>query len=547
MVTRRWAAPAKAVAELLRIARQTADTPGATVEDVLWRVWQASGLAERWVAQRDGETADRDLDAVVALFDAAARFTERLPGARTEAFLDHLAAQELPADSLAPTADRGEAVRLLTVHAAKGLEWDVVALPGVQEGVWPNLRLRDTLLGAEQLVDLHAGRDLGPVGRTSALLDEERRLFYVAVTRARTHLLVSAVAPVSVGEGDGEEQPSRFLTELDPGSSTAPADVGAKLGRALTLPALVAELRTVVSDQTVPLPRRRNAAVALARLAKAGVKGAHPDEWWGLVPLSDERPLAEAGEPVRVSPSSIESALRCGLRWLLERHGGAPPASVAQGVGNLVHAAAMMADDATADRDVLLKWLDERFDAIEHAAVWLAGPERERAESMVDKLVRWLANNPRRLIAIEREFMVRLGDAELRGRVDRLEVDEAGRLVVVDLKTGKSTPSAAEVAEHPQLGAYQAAIEAGAFAEYGTEPGGAALVQLGTAARDAREQAQPALSEATDPGWAKALVTQTGRIMAAATFTAVRNDRCRVCPVRTSCPISGKGRQVVQP
>ena len=119
--------------------------------------------------------------------------------------------------------------------------------------------------------------------------------------------------------------------------------------------------------------------------------------------------------------------------------------------------------------------------------------------------------------------------------------------MVVDLKTGKSAPGAAEVAEHPQLGAYQAAIEAGAFAEHGTEPGGATLVQLGTGAKEAREQVQPALSEAADPDWAGALVRRTGRIMAAATFTAVGNERCRVCPVRTSCPISGKGRQVVQP
>jgi RecB family exonuclease len=166
---------------------------------------------------------------------------------------------------------------------------------------------------------------------------------------------------------------------------------------------------------------------------------------------------------------------------------------------------------------------------------------------MVDKLVRWVAGNPRRLLAIERDFVVQLGDAELRGRVDRLEVDETGRLVVVDLKTGKSAPPADDIAEHPQLGAYQAAIEAGAFAEYGSEPGGAALVQLGTPARDAREQTQPPLSRAEDPGWAGKLVRRTGQIMAAATFTAVRNDRCRVCPVRTSCPISGKGRQVVRP
>jgi RecB family exonuclease len=248
----------------------------------------------------------------------------------------------------------------------------------------------------------------------------------------------------------------------------------------------------------------------------------------------------------------MDSALRCSLRWLLERHGGRAPASAAQGVGNLVHAAAMLAEDASADRAQLLDYIAARFDAIDLAARWMAGPELARAEGMVDKLLRWLAANPRRLLAIEHEFAVRLDEPgrpiELTGRVDRLEVDAEGRLVVIDLKTGKSTAvTAAELAEQPQLGAYQAAVEAGAFADYGDEPGGAALVQLGTPAKEAREQGQPALDEADEPGWARALVRRTADTMAASTFSAVANSRCRVCPVQTSCPISGKGRQVVEP
>ncbi|WP_431972764.1 ATP-dependent helicase [Micromonospora haikouensis] len=661
-IDRHWAEPAQAVAGLLAIAREAAQRPGATAEDVLWAVWDASGLAERWAgaialgraatgehetARRwRAEAADRDLDAVLVLFDAAARFADRLPGARTEVFLDHVLGQDLPADTLAPTADRGEAVRLLTAHAAKGLEWDLVAVAGVQEGVWPDLRLRGSLLGSERLVDVLAGRDVGGhdigqtgraagdggrngqgpgdggpggrgpgdggravlVGQTSALLDEERRLFHVAVTRARRRLLVSAVASAAVGGDDHEEQPSRFLYELDPtpppggdpagpapdggpegggdtgpvtsgeaettpvasgdhaGSDEAgagtPADGGAEPGRgslpvagpprALTLPALVAELRTAVADPAAPYHRRSAAAAELARLAAAGVPGAHPDDWWGLRGLSDDRPLVDEGEPVRVTPSGMESALRCSLRWLLERHGGSGPASAAQGVGNLVHAAAMLAEDASADRSALLEYVAARFDAIELAARWMVGPERERAEAMVDKLLRWLAGNPRRLLAIEHEFAVRLDDpqrpVELTGRVDRLEVDADGRLVVVDLKTGKSTVvTEREIGEHPQLGAYQAAVEAGAFAEYGDESGGAALVQLGTGARDAREQSQPAAGQGPAAGWATALVRRTADTMAAATFAAVANSKCRVCPVRTSCPVSGQGRQVVEP
>jgi RecB family exonuclease len=638
---RRWAQPAIRIAQLLVTTRTAAAKPGASAEEVLWALWRATGLADRWAAlatqpaagldqQRRAEVADRDLDAIMVLFDAAARFTDRLPGAKIDTFLEHVADQQLPADSLAASGDRGEAVRLLTAHGAKGLEWDVVVVGGVQEGVWPDLRLRGSLLGSEQLVDevtqrAAPGDRAQRAAQTAALLVEERRLFYVAVTRARRELIVTAVDSGAVGGGDTEDRPSRFLYELagpagsagstptgggangpvPPGSGPQPGGpngsapngsapsggplVGGPNGsapqgsgaarapaprtpesglvllddaaeadalalvrppRALSLAALVAELRAAVCGPDGP--DRRAAAAELARLAEAGVPGAHPDTWWGLAELSDEGPLFAEGEPVPVTPSTIESALRCGLRWLLERHGGASRESSAQGVGNLVHAAAMLAEEATTHPEVLVEYVAARFDAIELAAKWLAGRERERADQMLSKLTRWLADNPRRLVAIEQEFLVRLdaearNPIELKGRVDRLEIDADNRLVVIDLKTGKATSATvAELPEHPQLGAYQVAVEEGGFA--GSElSGGAALVQLGTTHKDAREQTQEALAQVDDPGWAHSMVRRTADTMAATTFVAKVNDKCRVCPVKSSCPVSGKGRQVVEP
>jgi superfamily I DNA/RNA helicase len=256
-------APLRRVAELLGLAR-AADQRGASAEEVLWRVWQASGLAGRWAVASAhpgpaGAQADRDLDAVVALFDAAARYTDRLPGGGgIEGFARYVADQRIPGDSLAPRAPRGESVSLLTAHAARGREWRVVAVPAVQEGSWPDLRPRGTLLGVERLVDVLSGIGVdGPIdsgrltlrdeqlSRTAPLLAEERRLFYVACTRARERLMVSAVR----GE---DEQPSRFLDELDPG----PAGAGGSLvdaprpvtrpSRALVLAELVGELRRAV-------------------------------------------------------------------------------------------------------------------------------------------------------------------------------------------------------------------------------------------------------------------------------------------------------------
>ncbi|WP_203963266.1 ATP-dependent helicase [Actinocatenispora thailandica] len=561
-VDRRWAAPAVRVAELLATARRAAAQPGAGALDVLWAVWSHSGLEQSWLrlaasgGQR-GAAADRDLDAVLALFDAARRFTERLPGAAPVAFADHVAAQQLPGDSLAPTAQRGPAVRILTVHAAKGAEWDLVAVPGVQEGAWPDLRLRGSLLGSELVVDLAAGRRpepgteepdppvVGTAAQRAALLDEERRLFYVAASRARRRLLVSAVAA-----GDGEELPSRFLSEL----STVDTERVASVPRALTLPALVAELRTVLVDPASPPERQRAAARQLARLAAAGVTGAHPNSWWGMGELSDARPLAGVGETVEVSPSTVENVRRCGLRWALERHGGANPPGVEQSVGTLVHAAAAEADDLGA----LRKFLDEHWDEVEFPARWVVGKKRVEADRMLDKLAEWLADNPRRLAATEHRFRTRLPsrddapDVELTGAVDRLEVDDAGRPVIIDLKTGGSAPTDAQAAEHPQLGAYQVAAEHGAFDELpgvapGAGPGGAALVQLGGARAHPREQHQPALSDADNPAWAQEMVHDAARRMAAATFDAVINEHCRSCAVQTSCPLSTHGRRVTDP
>jgi superfamily I DNA/RNA helicase/RecB family exonuclease len=575
-VDRRWVAPLRAVARLLAIARRalaggaSAGSGGASAasgsaagagsggaaaglgsaagagsaEEVLWAIWSASGLADRWAALsarggHRGSAADRDLDAVVTLFDAAARFADRLPGAGVAVFLDHVEGQDFPADSLAPTADRGEAVRILTAHAAKGLEWDVVAISGVQEGVWPDMRLRGTVLGSELLVEVIAGREMETIGRLSAMLDEERRLFYVAASRARDSVIATAVA-----SGDGEEQPSRFLEEL-----AVPAEDGVEFAapRALTLPSLVAELRVALIDPDCPEERRVEAARVLARLAAEGVPGADPGDWWGLAPLSDERPLVDPGEPVSVTPSTVDSVERCSLRWLLERHGGSVMPSPEQSIGNLVHAAAMLANDATADRAQLAAYVADRFDAIELSARWLAGRERDRADTMLDKLIGWLAANPRRLVGIEQDFLVELADpeapVEIKGRVDRLELDDEGRLVVIDLKTGKTIPANADLAEHPQLAVYQAAIELGAFDESSVS-GGAALVQLGGETGAAREQTQAPLGEAADPAWAEALVKRTAKAMASSTFNAVVNNRCRVCPVRTSCPVSGKGRRV---
>jgi superfamily I DNA/RNA helicase/RecB family exonuclease len=547
LVSDRIAAPALRVTTLLKTARR-AIARGGTAEDILWALWSASGLADRWerLAEQD-PSADRDLDAVLALFDRAARFADELPPGSPQLFLDSLTGQEIVGDTLAEQAAREDCVRVLTAHRSKGLEWDVVVVAGVQEETWPDLRMRGSLLGADELAEaaapqaVHQSADVAVAALAAKLLAEERRLFYVAVTRAKKLLVVTAA-----GGEESDLRPSRFLAELA-GDDVDIQRAGAH-ARWLSLPVLVADLRRATADEARPLALREAAAAQLARLAQAGVRGADPAQWYALTKLSDEGPIVADGEAVRLSPSQVESFARCGLRWLLESAVGAGRSDVLRHLGTVIHAAAQLISEGASERDVAAR-IDDIWHHLDFGSIWYGTRQRELAEQMVRKFLDWHAANPRDLLAAEQSLRVRVGQVEITGRVDRLERDSQGRGVVVDLKTGASAPRDDELDRHPQLGVYQLAVLLGAFERLGLiEPGGAELVQLGKAGfkATAKIQRQGALADDPEPGWAKDLVEAVAAGMAGPLFHARVNPGCRTCPVSSCCPVHPDGTQVSQ-
>ena len=538
-----WARPALRVARLMACAR---DGDG-TVEDVVWQVWQAADLSRELTARAlaggsRAAAADNDLDAMMALFEWAAEFTDRFPGAGLEVFCDHVLQQVVPADTRARQGNRGEAVHLTTAHRAKGLEWDLVVVAGVQEGRWPNLRPRGSLMGAEQLVDAARGHSPDELNTIATLLDEERRLFHAACGRARDRLVVTAI-------DDGEEsQPSRFLDELG-----VEIESLTQLPAPLTLPALVARLRSIVVQPDHP--RRAAAIAALHRLAAHGVSGADPQDWWGLRPLSDDRPLHLPGERVRVTPSTLEKVDQCGLRWVLERHGGNESAGLPQRVGDLVHAAAEHAAGHADPSAAMRAFVDRQLGLLPFEAPWKAAHDTQRINDIVDKFSAWLAESGRTFVAAEAAFTVPLPPtsagitAVLTGSIDRLERDDRGNLHVIDIKTARTAPTKSEAAGNLQLAAYQVAVEAGAFDAIapGARPGGASLIYPGTSAKKTAVREQAPLAASDDPSWAHDKITDVAEKMTGATFLAVHTKKCDTCAVKQACPISGKGRTVTDP
>ncbi|MEU8565835.1 ATP-dependent DNA helicase [Streptomyces cyaneofuscatus] len=547
---------------LLRKARELLEG-GGTAEEALWTLWNGTpwpGRLERAALRggAGGRNADRDLDAVCALFETAARAEERTGGRGALNFLEEVDAQDIAADTLSRRTARPDAVRLMTAHRSKGLEWRLVVVAGVQEGLWPDLRRRGSLLEADRI-----GRDgLAEPLTPGALLAEERRLFYVAATRARERLVVTAVkAPADDGD-----QPSRFLTEL----GVEPRDVTGRPRRPLAVAALVAELRATTVDPEASDALRDAAAHRLARLAALTddegqplVPAAHPSRWWGLdEPTRSAVPLRDRDQPVTLSGSALDQlANTCALQWFLGREVKADaPATAAQGFGNVVH---VLADEVAssrtpADLDVLMERLDSVWNGLAFDAPWKSEQEKDQARAALERFLQWhvLDRGGRTPTASEHDFDVTLEAGEyavrIRGSMDRVEQDAEGRAYVVDFKTGKSAPTKDEVAAHPQLAVYQLAVREGAVDEVfdgrRPEPGGAELVQLRQPAPkkeggDAfpKVQAQEPLAGE----WVSDLLaTAAGKVLDER-FTPTTGTHCTHCTFRASCSAQPEGRQVV--
>ncbi|WP_405794978.1 ATP-dependent helicase [Streptomyces sp. NBC_01506] len=537
---------------------------GGTAEEALWELWNGTRWPERLRLSAlrggaGGRNADRDLDAVCALFDAAARAEERTGGRGALNFLEEIDAQDIAADTLGGRAVRPDAVRLMTAHRSKGLEWRLVVVAGVQEGLWPDLRRRGSLLEADRI-----GRDgLAEPLTPGALLTEERRLFYVAATRARERLVVTAVkAPADDGD-----QPSRFLTEL----GADPKDVTGRPRRPLAVAALVAELRATTVDPKAAPAMRDAAARRLARLAALRdeedqplVPAAHPHRWWGLYePTHSAVPLRDRDKPVALSGSALDQlANTCALQWFLGREVKADELSTAaQGFGNVVH---VLADEVAsgrtpADLDVLMERLDSVWDALAFDAPWKSQQEKQHARVALERFLRWhvMDRAGRTPAATEHSFDVTLEagayEVRIRGSMDRVEQDAQGRAYVVDFKTGKAAPTKEEVAHHPQLAVYQLAVGEGAVDEVfdgrRPEPGGAELVQLRQPAAKKEGGEDLPKIQAQEPlagEWVgDLLATAAGRVLDER-FTPSAGQHCAHCSFRASCSAQPEGRQIVE-
>jgi superfamily I DNA/RNA helicase/CRISPR/Cas system-associated exonuclease Cas4 (RecB family) len=539
--------PLKRINDLLK-AGHKALRSSRDISELLWALWgsalnyEGSQIAYIWrqralAGGARGAQADRDLDAVIQLFEAARRFSERNVGASPILFISQLTNERILSDSITTSAQRDEVVTITTVHSAKGLEWDFVVVTGLQEGVWPNLKERGSLLGSERLVEAERSgltiRAEIAAAAATGLLEDERRLLYVAISRAKSRLLIAAFT-------EEDSEPSRYFEELfEAVYHTSSDGFSTQLPRQISTPALVATLRRSAMTGS------DFAAALLKSLSQGGIQSADPSSWLGVRELSSTDPIATAEDDVYVSPSSLESFGDCGLKWFLERSGARDGDSTAQLLGVAIH---FIASELLENPDLTfeqgLAQLNEAWPVVDQNVGWYKEQQLKEATRMLKRFFEWHQANPRELVLAEADMESRFGRAILKGSVDRLERDRiSGHYFVVDIKTG-SPVSTEEAREHKQLAAYQLGVVSGGFPEIevGAISDGAGLLYLSKTTNKITTIDQNSLNQ--EEVIAELMSAATG--MSAATFDAIINKRCRTCQVRSLCPLQSEGRSVME-
>ncbi|MEZ7898251.1 MAG: PD-(D/E)XK nuclease family protein [Flaviflexus sp.] len=529
-----WAGPLKKLDEILEATRD-AVTSNKNAEEVLWAAWQATDLADglREQALSNGTTsraANAILDAVMQLFRIAQRLVDR--DARTSAaqLLDELESQDIAEDSIARTG-KESGVHLLTPAMALGQEFELVIVADLNDGTWPNMKVRDGLFGAGRIAELYLDRLTDGVSGLRSVVDDELRMLAFSVARSKRDLVLTAV--------DSEETSRSRFIDLVVDEENIEHVESSKLS--MSIPGVVGRLRSALTDPALAINDvdRELAADILASLptwTERHLAGVATSEWIPSLEPSDMRPWESTK---RISPSNAEAIMQCTLKWFAQRIGlSNMEATQNFDRGNIIHELAETYPDG--DSTQIWNAFEEKWP--EYSVAFTEGYERELERNdmvtMVEALIAYLSAHPG--ADVEKQLTYQTDHFTVSGRVDRVEPTPDGP-IIADLKTGKTKPSDKDTKENAQLRIYQWMYEK----ETGVPTAGAKLVLVRY--QDGRKKTgYPLLRnqkplEESDEQAVEEMLKEVATKMGGIDITAQSGDWCAYCPIKTACPIFPEG------
>jgi len=500
-----------------------------------WEVWRSAPAFSELILRAEVDPTDADvqrqLDALTAFSRALSLFVDGRPGASMRTYLDVVERADFASDPwLPPAMTRTDAVAVLSVNAAKGQEFDLVVVAGCLEGSLPSTARPQGLFEAWRL-----DGDPGPVARADALLDEERRRFTLAASRARDRVVFTA------SRVDGRGEPSRFLREL---GLELPADPPAPDPTPLGSLEAAAALRRVAGDRDRPAAERLAAAATLA-----AIPGVDPATWWWRRDFTvDPEPIAAEGR-LRTSYSRIGTYEDCHLRYFFGSVAGLDDRSSYQmAFGRLMHTIFELAakGDIANRPDDLKAAYRRRFNPAWFPSRAIAYQYWRDGMGMLELWHHSEAEAASRALRFEVGFEMEVGGHLVRGRIDRVDPGPDGGIVLLDYKTARNPASEEEAERSLQLAIYYlAALRDPELAALGRP----VEMQLVYPAR-VRHGRFTRVSQHPGPDYAGQVERRLLALLdgaAAESFDPDPHADCRMCAFKPICPMWPQGEEFLAP